>query len=390
MPWKETCAMEEREAFLRAWWSGQFTMSELCQRFAVSRPTGYKWMRRGEAEGRQGLVERSRAPHCHSNATAVAQIAAMVALKRRHATWGPFTIHAWLCREQPTITWPAVSTIGEILKRHGLVQPRQRGRPSVPPHTQPFAAVQAPNDVWSADFKGHFPLGDGRRCHPLTISDNYSRYLLCCQGMYRPEGVPTRACFEAVFREYGLPRALRTDNGVPFASLALGGLSALAVWLVKLEVMPERIEPGRPQQNGRHERMHRTLKAATAKPPKGCLSAQQRAFNHFRHEYNDERPHRALGGGRRPSELYRPSPRALPARTPEISYPDHFAIRKVRQEGHMKWEGHEVFVSKTLANEAVGLKPLDHDRWELYFGRLPLGILDARTHKIVRPGPTKV
>jgi transposase InsO family protein len=390
MPWKETCAMEEREAFVRAWWSGQFTMSELCQRFAVSRPTGYKWMRRGEAEGRQGLVERSRAPHRHPNATVAAQVAAIVALKRQHVTWGPVAIHAWLYRERPAVTWPAVSTIGEILKRHGLVQPRTRGRPPVPPHTQPFAAVRAPNDVWSADFKGHFPLGDGRRCHPLTISDNYSRYLLCCHGMYRPEGLRTRACFEAVFREYGLPRALRTDNGVPFASIALGGLSALAVWLVKLDVMPERIEPGQPQQNGRHERMHRTLKAATAKPPKGSLSAQQRAFNHFRHEYNDERPHRALGGGRRPGELYRPSTRVLPVRTPAVSYPDHFAIRKVRQEGHMKWEGHEVFVSKTLAGEPVGLKPLDHDRWELYFGRLPLGILDARTHKIVRPGSIKV
>lgn len=342
------------------------------------------------AEGWQGLAERSRAPLSHPNTTAAEQIAAIIALKRRHLTWGPFTIHDWLRREQPVASWPAVSTIGEILKRHGLVRPRRRGRPSVPPHTQPFAAVQAPHDVWSADFKGHFALGDGRRCHPLTISDNYSRYLLCCQGMYRPEGKRTRACFEAVFREYGLPRALRTDNGVPFASIALGGLSALAVWLVKPEVMPERIEPGQTQQNGRHERMHRTLKAATAKPPKGSLSAQQRAFNHFRHEYNDERPHRALGEGRRPGELYRPSARSLPARTPEVSYPDHFAIREVRQEGHMKWQGHEVFVSKTLAGEAVGLQPLDHDRWELYFGRLSLGILDARTHKIVRPGHPKV
>jgi transposase InsO family protein len=390
MPWKETCAMEERVAFVRAYWSGEFTMTELCERFGVSRPTGYKWMRRGEAEGLRGLVEHARAPHRHPNATGAEQIAAIVELKRRHPTWGPFTIHDWLCRERPTVRWPAVSTIGEILKRHGLVESRRRGRLPVPPHTQPFAAVLAPNDVWSADFKGHFPLGDGQRCHPLTITDNFSRYLLCCQGMYRPEGQRTRACFESVFREYGLPRALRTDNGSPFASIAVGGLSALAVWLLKLGVMPERIEPGQPQQNGRHERMHRTLKAATARPPKASLSAQQRAFNHFRHEFNDERPHRALGRGQRPGELYRASPRAFPTRTPEISYPDGFTLRKVRGQGHMKWAGHEVFVSKTLAGEVVGLHPLDHDQWELYFGSMPLGVLDARTHKIVRPGYKKV
>jgi putative transposase len=390
MPWKETCAMEERAAFVRAWWSGEFRMSELCRRFDVSRPTGYKWVERGEAEGCRGLVDRPCSPHRHPNATAAEQVAAIVALKRRHPGWGPVTVHAWLGREQATTCWPAVSTVGEILKRHGLVVPRRGRRPKVPPHTQPFAAVGAPNDVWSADFKGQFWLGDGQRCYPLTISDNYSRYLLCCQGLSQPEGSRTRACFEAVFREYGLPRAIRTDNGVPFASIALGGLSELTVWLLKLGVMPERIEPGRPQQNGRHERMHRTLKAATAKPPKGSLSAQQRAFNGFRREYNEQRPHRGLGEGRRPGELYRRSAHTFPERLPEVTYPDHFALRKVRQQGHMKWEGHEVFISKTLAGEVVGLKPFDHDRWELYFAELPLGILDARTHKILRPGPSKV
>jgi transposase InsO family protein len=264
MPWKETCAMEERAAFVRAWWSGEFTMSELCRRFDVSRPTGYKWVERGEAEGCQGLLDRPCSPYRHPNATAAEQVAAIVALKRRHPGWGPLTLHAWLGREQGAIRWPAVSTVGEILKRHSLVLPRRGRRPKVPPHTQPFAAVGGPNDVWSADFKGQFWLGDGQRCYPLTISDNYSRYLLCCQGLSRPEGSRTRACFEAVFREYGLPRAIRTDNGVPFASIALGGLSELSVWLLKLGVMPERIELGQPQQNGRHERMQRTLKAATA------------------------------------------------------------------------------------------------------------------------------
>ena len=387
MPWKETCAMEERDAFLLAWWSGEFTMSALCRRFEISRPTGYKWMQRGEAWGRQGLADWSRAPGHHPNATPAAQVAAIVTLKRQHPTWGPVTISDWLKRERADTTWPAVSTTAEILKRHGLVKSRRRGR-HVPPHTQPFASISRPNDVWSADFKGQFRLGDARLCYPLTISDNYSRYLLCCKGLARPEGRPTRAVFEAVFRQYGLPKAIRTDNGPPFASLAMGGLSALAVWLLKLGVWPERIAPGQPQQNGRHERMHRTLKAATAAPPRANLNAQQRAFNHFQHEYNDERPHRSLGAGQRPSDLYRPSPRHFPERLPAVAYPDDFAVRKVRVEGHMKWHGHEVFVSKTLAHEAVGLKPLEHDRWEVYFAALPLGILDARLGKILRPRAT--
>ena len=382
MPWKETCAMDERIDFIAAWRSGEFTMTELCQRFEVSRPTGYKWVRRDEAEGRAGLQERARAPHHHPNATPAAQVAAIVTLKRRHLQWGPWTLHDWLGREYPEQQWPAVSTIGELLKRQGLVKPRRRHH-HTPPHTQPFATIAGPNDVWSADFKGQFRLGDGRLCYPLTISDNFSRFLLCCQGLHHPQAGPTRRYFERTFREYGLPRAMRTDNGAPFASIALGGLSRVSVWLLKLDVLPERIEPGKPQQNGRHERMHRTLKAAT--PPRANLSAQQRTFNGFRNEYNEERPHRSLGGGRRPSEVHRVSQRHFPERLPAMSYPDDFAVRKVRQEGHMKWYGREIFISKTLAGEPVGLKPLEHDRWELYFGKLPLGILDARVGKIIRP-----
>jgi len=384
MPWKETCAMDEKKAFVLAWRSGEFAMSELCRRFRISRPTGYALLKRAEQEGWQGLGERSRAPVHHPNATADAQVAAIVACKRRHLVWGPVTVRAWLRREQPQVNWPAASTTGDILQRHGLVRARGRRHRSVPPHLRPFAQVAQPNDVWSADFKGQFWLGDGHRCYPLTVTDNHSRMLLCCHGLYHPQRQPTRACLTRVFVEYGLPRAIRTDNGAPFASPAVGGLSALAVWLLKLGVLPERIEPGKPQQNGRHERMHRTLKAATASPPRATLSAQQRAFNRFQREYNEERPHRALAG-QSPAHLYRPSPRPFPSRIPEIHYPADFVLRKVRVEGHMKWEGHEIFVSKLLAGEAVGLKPLEHDRWELYFGRLPLGVLDGRTHKILRP-----
>ena len=390
MPWKETCAMQEREQFVRAWQSGEFTMSELCRRFYVSRPTGYKMVARAEAEGCLNLTDRSRAPHRHPNATAADRIEAILALKRRYPRWGPVTLRAWLERERAAVDWPASSTIGEILKRHGLVEARRARRRRVPPHSQPFAQVDAANDVWSADFKGQFRLGNGQPCYPLTITDNHSRFLLCCQALAHPAYQPTRSCFEAAFRQFGLPRAVRTDNGTPFAGQALGGLSALAVWLLKLDVLPERIAPGKPQQNGRHERMHRTLKASTASPPKGSLSAQQRAFNGFRAEYNHERPHRTLGGGQRPGDVHYASPRRFPERLPTMTYPDHLAVRKVRQEGHMKWHGHELFVSKTLAGEFVGLAPLEHDRWKLRFGRLPLGILDARLNKIIRPGRTRV
>lgn len=384
MPWKETCAMDEREAFVDAWQDGEFAMTQLCERFGISRPTGYKWVERARAEGRGGLQDRDRAPHSHPNATPPAQVATILALKRRHLHWGPWTLRQWLCRHDAAQTWPAASTIGELLKRYGLVKPR-RHRPRTPPHLQPFATVAAANDVWSADFKGQFRLGDGHVCYPLTVSDNHSRFLLCCQGLYHPRGDVTRRYFERTFREYGLPNALRTDNGAPFASIALGGLSALSVWLLKLGVHPERIEPGKPQQNGRHERMHRTLKAATASPPKANLSAQQRAFNAFQREYNEERPHRSLGGGQCPSECHRISRRPYPDRLPDVVYPDQFTQRKVRQQGHIRWQGHEVFVSKTLVGEPVGLKPLDHDRWELYFGPLVLGIVDARTGKVLRP-----
>jgi len=376
--------MDEREAFVRAWLSGEFTMTELCARFGVSRPTGYKCVERFQAEGLPGLSDRSRAPYLQAQATPAALVEAIVALKRRHLSWGPLTLRDWLRRERPQQRWPAVSPVGEVLKRHGLVKPRCR-RHHTPPHTQPFAAVRTANDVWSADFKGQFALGNARVCYPLTITDNHSRFLLCCQGLYRPGRGLTQACFVRTFLEYGLPRAIRTDNGPPFASIALGGLSPLSVWLLKLGVLPERIAPGQPQQNGRHERMHRTLKAATAQPPKADLSAQQRTFNRFRAEYNHERPHRSLGGGQRPCDLYRTSPRCYPNTLPEVVYPDEFVLRKVKPGGYMKWHGQIVYITKTLEGEHVGLKPLDHDRYELHFAQLPLGVFDARSSKIIKP-----
>lgn len=390
MPWREACAVDQRCAFVEGWLSGEFGMAELCRRFGVSRPTGYKWVERFKHEGLEGLAEQSRAPWVHPNATRPEQVEAIVKAKRRYPQWGPLTLRQWLCRRYEGSEWPAASTIGEILKRHGLVEPRGRRRPRTPPHTEPFAHAREPNDVWSADFKGQFVLGDGGACYPLTVTDNASRYLLCCRGMHAPRTRPTMAWLERTFREHGLPRALRTDNGVPFATAALGGLSELSVWLLKLGVMPERIEPGQPQQNGRHERMHRTLKAATARPPRGNLRAQQRAFDRFVAEFNDERPHRALGGGQRPGDLYRPSRRPYPSTIPPIEYAADYTVRKVKPGGYIKWHGQIVYITKVLGGEYVGLKPLDNERWELYFAHLPLGLFDARASKIIRPSRTRV
>ena len=384
MPWKETCAMDQRRGFISAWLSREFTMAELCRRFGVSRPTGYKWISRFEEEGCPGLEDRSRAPHRHPNGTPQDQVDRIIRMKGLHSDWGPVTLRDRLRRIHPQEVWPAASTFGEILKRRGLVRPRQRRR-HTPAYTQPFAQVLAPNDVWSSDYKGHFAMGDGRRCWPLTISDNFSRFLLGCQGLYGPSLKATRRWFERCFIDYGLPRAIRTDNGFPFAAPVLGGLTPLSIWWLKLDILPERIDPGEPQQNGRLERFHRTLKAATATPPKGNLAAQQRAFNGFRAEYNEERPHRALGEGRCPVDLHERSSRSYPSRLPEVVYPDGYEVRKVKHGGYMKWHGQMVYVTKYLLGEHVGMRPLEHDRWELFFCRLPLGIFDARLGKIVRP-----
>ena len=384
MPWKETCTMEQREAFIDAWLSREFSVSELCERFSISRPTGYKFIARFRAEGRNGLADRSRAPHSHPNMTPLALQETILTLKRRHPSWGPITLHDRLVRRQPEHHWPAASTIGTLLERHGLVKPRER-RQRTPPHTQPFAAINAPNDVWSADFKGQFLLGDSRLCYPFTLSDNYSRYLLCCQALYGPGMADTWTCLERALREYGLPLAIRTDNGVPFAGVSVGGLSLLAVRLLKLGIMPERTRPGRPQQNGRHERMHRTLKETAVSPPKANRSAQQRAFNHFRREYNDERPHRAWGKGLGPGDWYQPSPRPYPTRPPEVVYPDAFQTRSIRSDGSFQWRGQLLYLAQVLAGERIGLKELEHDRYEIYFAQLPLAVFDARTMTIIRP-----
>jgi transposase InsO family protein len=384
MPWKETCAMHEKNAFINAWLSREFNKSELCRRFGVSRPTGDKWICRFCQEGLKGLEDRSRAPHHPGNKTPDQLVKQILKVKFRYPTWGSIPIRDLLLRQQPDEAWPAVSTFGEILKRHGLVK-RRKKRHRMPPHSQPLQHATSPNAVWSADFKGDFPMGNGRRCYPLTISDNYSRYLIDCKGQYGIHLKPVKGRYEQAFRTYGLPDVIRTDNGYPFAQLSLGGLSPLSIWLLKLGILPERIAPGCPQQNPRHERMHRTLKEATANPPKGNLSAQQRAFNRFRYEYNEQRTHQGLKSGQRPIDVYTPSSRAFPEQLPEVQYPDDFDVRKVRYGGWIRCHGPEVYASRQLMGEYVGLQRINEDLYQIYFAQLLLGIVDRRLGRIIRP-----
>lgn len=379
MPWRVSGVMEERSRFVLEYEGGLYNMAELCRAYGIARKTGYKWWERYQAEGLAGLEERGRAPERHPNQTPQAIERALLELRRAHMRWGARKLRHYLAERQPQKPWPAASTIGALLKREGLVGERRRRR-KTPPYTQPFGAADGPNQVWCGDFKGWFRTQDGARIDPLTITDAHSRYLLRCQAVEKTDTERVRAIFEAAFREYGLPRAIRTDNGAPFASRAVAGLSRLAVYWMKLGIVPERIQAGHPEQNGRHERMHRTLKEETATPPAADAQAQQRAFARFQKEYNQERPHQALGQ-KTPSAVYQPSSRAYPERVPEPEYDSHMEVRRVQKHGEFGWRNQILFLSETLAGERIGLAPLDERYYGVYFAAFPLACLDG--HELV-------
>jgi putative transposase len=380
MGWKETCAVTERMKFVLDVARGERSVTEVCRLAGISRKTGYKWLERYDQGGVMALLDRSRAPYEHPNAVPLQTKAMLLEVRQRHPSWGALKILGWLSRRYPRHRFPAPSTVSEMLKRAGLVKSRRRS-PRVPPYTQPFMQATEPNAIWSADFKGHFKMGDECYCYPLTLSDGFSRYLLACRGVLEPTSEAVWPWFERVFREYGLPLAIRTDNGPPFASRSLGGLSALSAWWVRLGICPERIELGRPDQNGRHERMHRTLKREATNPPRANLRAQQAAFESFRTEYNEERPHEALGQ-RTPADLYRASRREYPSRPPELHYPQSFIVRRVRYNGTIKWKGGIVRVSNVLSGQPIGLYQTDEHAWAVYYGPIELGRLDARSARI--------
>lgn len=370
VPWKEQQLVEIRESFVRAFFSQRATMAELCREYGIARKTGYKWTQRFIDGGVPNLVDRSRAAHHHPSAVSPDAVEALLALRRRHPTWGPKKLEAVLQREQPELELPARSTISALLKRHGLVmekQPRRR----TPASTQPLAAATAPNVVWCTDFKGKFKVSR-RYCHPLTISDASSRFLIRCEPLEGERLEASKRVFADAFREYGLPLRMRSDNGTPFASTSIGGLSRLSVWWIKLGITPERIEPGHPEQNGRHERMHRTLKASVASPPRSEWDEQKVALEAFRHEFNEVRPHEALAQ-RTPASVYRASTRLYTGHDIDPEYPDHFDVRRTRKNGGLYMGYAHVGLGVVLAEECIGMEPVDDGCWHLWFGPIFLG-----------------
>ena len=373
--------MQEKLRFMLEYERDEVTMKELCHRYDISRETGYVWLRRYRAYGLEGLLELNRAPARHPNQTPSAVERAVLELREAHMGWGPRKLKRVLERDQPGRPWPTTSTIGELVKRAGLVVPRKKRR-KTEPYSEPLAHANGCNRVWCADFKGWFRTRDGTRIDPLTISDAYSRYLLRGQAVEKTDSERVRAIFEATFREYGMPEAIRTDNGAPFASTAIGGLSRLAVWWIKLGIVPERIEAGHPEQNGRHERMHRTMKQEVAMPPAEDWRAQQRVLDRFRQEYNEVRPHEALEM-QTPSAVYEPSAREYPARVPEPEYPETMLVRSVHKTGCFTWKKYNVFLSEVLWGERIGLLPMEDDWFTVYFAQVPVARFTSRWHRVL-------
>jgi putative transposase len=380
MPWSQTTPMHQRTLFIADHLRGTRSVKELCAEYGISRKTAYKWIERYIRRGPAGLEDRSRRPRSSPNATAPIIVDALLELRGRHPTWGAKKLLVVLHRRHPAWPLPGRSALCNLLKRHGLIR-RKTARRVLGHPGRPSSLILAPNHVWCADFKGQFRMGNGRYCYPLTVSDGHSRFLLGCQGLTSTKVKEARPVFSRLFHEYGLPSHIRTDNGVPFATNTLARLSRLSAWWVRLGVLPQLIEPGQPQQNGRHERMHRTLKAETTRPAGASMRSQQQRFDRFRLEFNHERPHEALEM-RTPATVYEPSPRPMPSRLPPLEYPDRFEVRYVSANGGIRWNNAWVNVSTVCIGEHVGLEEIDDGVWNVYFGALRLGRLLERTMRV--------
>jgi len=381
MPWNETCAMDERMMFIADCLRGEVPMTILCDRYGISRKTGYKWLQRYRVDPEGGVLERSRAPHHPAHKLSCLAVRRITAIRKQYRHFGPRKLIVKLRERYPSMEVPAPSTIGDVLRREGLIKPRRRRTPALEVE-QPFVDVSSANDVWCADFKGWFRTSDGTRCDPLTISDAHTRFLLACR-IVDPNTQGVERWFDQAFREFGLPGALRTDNGAPFASNGAGGLTRLSVKWAKLGIKLERIDPGAPQQNGRHERMHRTLKEATSRPPADSLRQQQKRFDRFRREYNHERPHEALGQTT-PASHYVASWRSYPNRIEDPWYDADHAVRRVRSNGEIKWAGECVFISEALIGELVGVAESGYGDWTVRFANIDLGWIDGTTKRFAR------
>lgn len=376
MPWSETSPMDQKTQFIADVLRGGLAIVELCDEYGISRKTGYKWIDRYVKEGPAGLSDRSRRPAHSPNSTPPELVEAILTARRHHPKWGAKKLLKILSDKHPRWPWPQRSTVCEILNRNGLV-PKKRRRRTIGHPGKPSTVATAPNDLWCADYKGQFKTGDGCYCFPLTVTDDFSRYILGCHGLFDTSVSDAKPVFTRLFREFGLPWRIRTDNGVPFATNTLARLSRLSAWWVRLGVIPEFIEPGKPQQNGRHERMHKTLKDETTRPPSATMRSQQHRFDRFRCEFNDQRPHEALDMDT-PDSWYEPSPREMPSRLPRLEYPDRFETRYVSANGGIRWNCQWVNVSTVCAGEYVGLEEIDNGIWNVFFGPLKLGRLLER------------
>lgn len=381
MPWNQTHPVNERLKFVAEAQRSHRTMTELCAEFGISRKTGYKILRRYEVEGPEALRDRSRAPHRHPNQTPAEMEGAILRVRKAHPTWGSKKILVVLRRQHVAGDLPARSTVDAILKRAGVVRPRRRRAKRVP-HAAPVVEAFEPNDVWSIDYKGWFRVGNGTRCDPLTLNDVFSRASLECRAMVAPKLEDVQERLEALFWRLGLPRFLLSDNGPPFGSRGLGGLSRLGVWLLRLGVQPVFIVPGHPEQNGRHERFHETLKAETATPPRASIRAQQVAFNRFRTCYNEERPHEALDM-RTPAEVFVPSSRSMRDTLADHEYAEGFETRRVRCNGLIKWDGVNVYIGDALAGELIGVRAIDEGLWSIHLAHMQLGVLHHRSRTVM-------
>jgi putative transposase len=379
MPWTRTDAQKERLRFVMKAEEGVYSMKELCARFGVSRQAGYATLQRWREEGAEGLKERSRAPLYSPQRMSEELTALLLAMRRAHPYWGPRKIHAYLQRRDAGLVLPAASTTGELYRRAGLVAPRKQRRWVHPGRVR--VDVSGPNDLWATDFKGEFRTRDGVTCYPLTVTDLNTRCLLACQGLCSIGHTGTQEVFVSLFRERGLPGAIRSDNGPPFATKAIAGLSRLNVWWTKLGIRHDRIQPGRPDQNGSHERMHRTLKQATLRPPADNMLEQQDRFDSFVREFNEERPHEALGNAT-PASRYMRSPREMPEKLPPPSYEGHCRIRRIRGNGILYFGDRQYFLSELLIGEDVALEEIEDGVWSIFFYDLLLARLDERAGKV--------
>jgi putative transposase len=379
MPWKGVTVSEQRQRFIEDYLPSYYSVTELAERFGISRKTAHKWINRYKQHGQEGYQELSRRPQTCPWRIDQAIVEELVKLRKAHPRWGPRKLLDLMERRDPERRLPSVSTAARVLAREGLIKARRRYRRAHP--GSPKSVPQGPNDIWAADYKGQFRLKNGDYCFPLTVSDLSSRFLL---GVDAHPAISLEKSFEHfrhIFRTCGLPNRIRTDNGTPFASNALARLSQLSVWFIKLGIYPELIEPGEPQQNGVHERMHRTLKQEATIPPASSLRGQQQKFDCFREEFNQVRPHEAIDM-KRPGEIYEPSKRSMPRRIETYDYPSHYIVRRVSRSGTIRVFGKQFFVSNTLHEDFVGLEEVDDGVYDLFFCFYQIGRYELRANKI--------